>query len=249
MSSASSPNSTLEHDPYHLSSRYEINRIFRRILEDGILVRMQAKGSPAAVVTTLLAMDVNANRLIIDTASHEHINDALLRSGAASFETVIDQIKVQFSVDDIQPCTFETKPALHIPIPSAIRRIQRREFFRVRTPVNNPAICTVNAGGLAQAFDVYDISAGGISLLDTDLSTDFQMGAVLDHCSLLLPPTTTLTVALQVMRIQAHQLASGREVRKLGCAFMHLSGSEQTHIQQYSTQLERLLIARDRGLS
>lgn len=238
-----------EQDPYHVSSSHEIRHLFKRILDEGILMRMQAKDTDAAVVTTLLAFDTGSHQLIIDNAAHQHINDALLAATVVLFETRVDNVKVQFVSDTLQSATYDAKAAFAIPMPEAIRRLQRRDAFRVRVPMNQPATCSISDQNQNALLTIHDISVAGVALVDSQAHVSLTVGMVLRNCVLRLDDRQTLNTDLQIVRVQTEKLENGREVIKIGAAFINLSGSTEIHIQNYCTRLERSLIAKDRGLN
>lgn len=237
-----------EHDPHRISSRYEMLRLLRRMLDDGLLIQMQGPHPHISVVTTLMDIDLDAEHLIIDCASHDAINQQFLEAGTADFETSIDQVKVQFSTDHITATYFEGKPALSIDLPEFIRRIQRREFFRVPVPVSNPATCALMLSHPPIVFDLYDISVGGVALLDKNRQVNFRLGMLLHDCTLHLPDVGTITVTLQITRERELLLPSGTPIRHIGAAFVGLQGVAENQVQTYTTRLERQLIAKERGL-
>lgn len=238
-----------EHDPHRIDSRYEMLRLLRRMLDDRLLIQMQGPHPHISVVTTLLDIDLDTEHLVIDCATHESINQQFLEGGHADFETSIDHVKVQFSTDQITATYFEGKPALSIALPEHIRRIQRREYFRVPVPVSNPATCALMLSKPPVVFDLYDISVGGVALLDKQRHINFRVGMMLHDCTLYLPDVGTLTVTLQVTRERELLLPSGTPIRHVGAAFVGLHGAAQNLVQNYTSRLERQLIARERGLS
>lgn len=237
-----------EHDPHRIGSRYEMLRLLRRMLDDGLLIQMQGPHPQISVVTTMLDIDLDAEHLIVDCASHDAINQQFLDAGTADFETSIDHVKVQFSTDQITSTYFEGKPALCLALPEFMRRIQRREFFRVPVPVTNPATCALMLTQPPVVFDLYDISVGGVALLDKNRRINFRVGMMLHDCTLHLPDIGTITATLQVTRERELLLPSGTPIRHIGAAFVNLQGAAENLVQTYTTRLERQLIAKERGL-
>lgn len=237
-----------EQDPYLLSSRHEIVRLFRRMLDNGLLIQMQGRLHTISVVTTLLDIDQKADLLIVDAAPQATMNQALLDAGRASFDVMVDQVKVQFIGEPLKGIVFEGRPALAMPIPPSIRRIQRRGSFRVQVPISNPATCTLVLRPTPITVALHDISSTGVALANPQSELDLQIGMFLRDCTLLLPETGRLRVNLQVVREQELELANGKRVRHVGAAFVDLRGPEETSVQNYIFGLERMMIARKRGL-
>ncbi|MFP3701985.1 PilZ domain-containing protein, partial [Burkholderia sp. SIMBA_013] len=73
--------------------------------------------------------------------------------------------------------------------------VQRREYFRVDTPVLEPCLCrgALPADGLRFQFEVHDLSLGGIGLRTTDpRAAEFEMGLTIRDVELDLRSHGTL---------------------------------------------------------
>jgi len=237
-----------DQDPYLLSSRHEIVHLFRRMLEGGLLMQMKGRLHTTSTVTTLLHIDLKAEALIVDCAPQALINQALIDDGKASFEVLVDQVKVQFSGAPLQTTLFEGRPALMMPLPSTVRRIQRRGSYRVQVPVSNPATCTLALRPTAITLALHDISASGLALLLARPDIELSVGSILHGCTLFLPDVGRLSTNVQIVRQEERELPNGKRVRHVGGAFVDLRGSGESLLQSYIFSLERQMIARKRGL-
>lgn len=237
------------YDPFRIDSIQEIDQILLQILEQGVLLRMHAGNSNQAAITTLVHIDFDTETLVIDSAAQPAINQQLIEKGQAFFQATLNQVAIEFSVQPISATSHDGLPALVGPIPAFLRRLQRRDSFRVQPPLNPPATCTLNTKTSPLTFPIFDISAGGISFLDEDSVLNASKGHIYADSKLQLPGVGTVTVDLQVVRQQPHVLASGKKMDRYGCAFFQLKPAEQIRIQSYINQEERLQIARERGLA
>ncbi len=243
-----SDHSSPEQDPYLLTSRHEILHLFRRMLDKGLLIQMKGRRYTVSAVTTLLDIDAKADRLVVDSAPQAAINQALLGEGRISFEVLVEQVKVQFVGEPLQAVTYEGRPALSMPVPASVRRIQRRGNYRVQVPVANPATCTLAQRPTPLTLALHDISASGLALLLPQPEVKLPVGAMLRDATLLLPGVGRMQADLQVVREEEHELANGKRVRHVGATFVGLRGSGQNLLQSYIFGLERQMIARKRGL-
>src|SRR5690606_6908140 len=138
--------STSEHDedPSLLTAPLEIRPILRTVRRRAALVRMYVKGNPdLSIMTTVLAFDEETGRVIVDCSPDNDLNQRLLKADHVIFDTQIDRININFTASGLQACTHDNLPALSFPLPPAIRRVQRREFYRVDIPMGEPASCTI----------------------------------------------------------------------------------------------------------
>ncbi len=243
-------NSTLGTDdvnPYQIHSRREIIGLLRSMQERNQLVSMQAAGGADTVVTSVLEVDEQGGLVVIDRAPSNAVNQRILASDNVSFETMLDNIRILFSATKVGECLYENTPALYIPIPLSLIRLQRREYYRVQTPIANPVRCTIRIppdehtglGSTTVEVTLKDISGGGVGVIDEKKLIDNTIGRIYTDCRVTLPGGTAVTVSLQVRNSQDLTLSSGKTIRKLGCMFIDLPMSTRATIQRYITRLER----------
>ena len=158
---------------------------------------------------------------------------------------------IEFS-GPLKPAMHEGKPALSMAWPTQLRRVQRREFFRVDIPASNPAYCLIEDASLPDGqarFRIADISAGGLQLVDRDnLLTQTAIGTIFDACTLELPDTGELDVALRVLRSTHLTQDNGKPQHHVACRYFNLPDKLQIAIQQYIGTLERAVLARRWGV-
>jgi c-di-GMP-binding flagellar brake protein YcgR len=239
----------LETDPYLLTARLEILRLFRSMQENGLLIQMQGRLETSSALTTLLKIDDQADVLILDAAPRDQVNQALVNDGKVKFEVWVDQVKVKFVGGPVQLVMFDGRPALSLPLPASVRRIQQRGSFRAQVPVVNPATCVVPLVSRNLTLTLHDISATGLAMLMPALEAELAVGTVLRDCTLDLPDIGRIQVDLQIKREVVRQHPSGKRVRQIGAAFVEPSGNGQRRVQNYISRLERQRLARKRGLA
>lgn len=245
---------TSDLDQYRIFSRREILALLRSIKDRNQLVSLMIGGGYEAVVTSILHIDDANDRIVVDSAPSNAINERILAAKKISFETNLDQIRILFSTDNIAFGNFDNLPAFYFPIPESVVRLQRREFYRVATPVANPVRCIVpvkDEGGNVTTVTttLYNISAGGVALIDEKRVLDNTIGYIHNKCRIDLPGGAPITVNLQVRNSQDLTLTNGKSIRRLGCMFIDLPQSQLTAVQRYITKLERERNARMTGMS
>lgn len=241
--------------PYQVHSRREIIGLLRAMHERNQLVSMQAGGGDA-VVTSVLDVDEDAGLVVIDRAPGRLVNQRILDSDNVSFETVLDNIRIMFFAEKVGECLYDGSEALYIRIPASMVRLQRREHYRVPTPVASPVRCTITIppdehghGGATVVVTLKDISGGGIGVIDDKKLVDNTVGRNYKDCRIDLPGTGSVVCTLQVRNSADLTLAGGRSIRKLGCMFVDLPNATMATIQRYITKLERERNAKATGLS
>ena len=241
--------------PYQVHSHREIIALLRNIGEHNQLVRMLINGGAEAIVTSILKVDEASRSVLIDCAPSALINQRILESDNISFETVLEHIRILFFVTHVDTCLYENLPAFRIAIPESLIRLQRREFYRVPTPVANPLRCAIHiphetAGGTMTKVVVtlQNVSGGGIAMVDENMVLDNTIGRVYHDCQISLPGGTLVVASLQIRNSHEITLTNGRTIRRLGCRFMDLPKAMLAAVQRYITKLERERNAKETGL-
>ena len=110
------------------------------------------------------------------TAMGEEMNQRALQAEKLTAATMLDKVKIQFSLAGLQATQASGRPVFAAHLPETVLRLQRREFFRLPTPIANPLKCRTTLridGEAAQDLDInlLDISGGGVGLM---MPTTFQ---------------------------------------------------------------------------
>jgi c-di-GMP-binding flagellar brake protein YcgR len=240
------------HD-YEVASRREIIALLRAIGEKNQLIRMLIHGESDVCVTTILDVDAGTNSIILDCSINHDQNGRILASKRTAFETTLDKIKILFSAQGVRATTFESAPALRIDIPDSLIRLQRREFYRMPTPVGTPVRVMIpladEAGGGSALFPLSDISCGGIAFTDNKQLLGNTIGLDYPGCRIDLPEIGAVTTTLQIRNSLELTLLNSKTNRRLGCEFIDISRGNLALVQRYITKLERERNARIAGLA
>jgi len=244
------------HD-YEVESRREILALLRQIGEKHELVRVLVKGESDVCVTAVLAVDADSGTMVLDRSIDPLQNERILEAGKLQCETSLDKIRILFSIENLCPAEFEGGPALRADIPATLIRLQRREYYRMETPVSSPVRALIplppavvaSAGASAGAFPLRDISCGGISVLDNKLQLATVTGTTIANCRIELPEIGPVTVALEVRNWHDLTLLNNKSNRRVGLQFVDISRAGMAAVQRYITKLERERNARVAGLA
>lgn len=238
---------------YQLRSPREIVSLLRTVGARNQLVRVQVNNGADSAVTSILEVDDARGIVIIDRAPGETTNQRLLDSHELAFETVLDNIRILFYASGAQSCVHDDRPALCIPIPENVVRLQRRDFYRVMAPVGASVRCTIwvtaASGGAAEpaVLPLYNVSGGGIAVVDEKKAVPAEIGTEYKNCRIDLPGGA-VEVTLRLMNARDITLGSGKHIRRLGFMFVNLPNSTLAAIQRYITKLEREQNARATGM-
>jgi c-di-GMP-binding flagellar brake protein YcgR len=224
--------------PYQVRAQREIIALLRRLAERRELVRMIFADGTEAVATTVLAADEHG--VIVDAVRDEAQMARIQQSGSISFDTRLDGIRIVFFASQPQACMHEEFPALCMPLPESVIRLQRREYYRVMTPR-----CTIlvpqpgQDGPRRLSFPVQNLSAGGLALIDEPHLLDATAGVLYDTCEITLPGVQAIDAVLRVMNCQDIGFGHGRKARRVGCEFVDLGGARLALVQRYVSKVQR----------
>ena len=240
------------HD-YAIDSKREILTLLRGIGERNQLIRMLIHGEAEACVTSILDVDPDSGTLILDCSVNQEQNRRIAGSKRVSFETTLDKIRILFATDLVEETTFENGPALKMAIPETMIRLQRREFYRMPTPVSTPVRVIIpmppELGGGSSIFPLADISCGGIAIMDNKLVLGNTIGNNYEGCRIDLPEIGMVMTTLQIRNVLDMTLLNSKTNRRLGCEFVDISRGALAGVQRYITRLERERNARTAGLA
>ena len=240
------------HD-YEVESRREIVALLRQIGEKNQLIRMLVKGEADVCVTTILAVDPDTNTIVLDRSIDREQNERIVAAGQVRCETYLDKIRILFTATELRPTLFEGNAALRADIPPTLIRLQRREYYRMPTPVSNPVRALIpvpiDAGGGMGVFPLHDISVGGIALLDNKLQLGTGVGRVIEGCRIELPEIGPIATSLEIRNSLDLTLLNHKTSRRLGCQFVDISRGALAAVQRYITKLERERNAKLAGLA
>lgn len=240
------------HD-YEVVSRKEIIALLRNIGEKNQLVTLMMPGETDVCVTSVLGVDPDTDNVYFDCSVNNDQNRRIAGAAQVSFETSLDKIRILFRGDQgVQPATYEGHAAFRMRIPESMIRLQRREYYRMPTPVSNPVRAVIpmpsELGGGTNAFPLADISCGGIAILDNKLLLGNTIGNNYMGCKIELPEIGTVTTTLQIRNSLDITLLNSKTNRRLGCEFVDISRGNLANVQRYITRLERERNARLAGL-
>ena len=227
----------LEH--YMLYSRAEILSVLRRVCEERTLVTVYTGGEAEFAVSMILHVDPDFDEAIFDMPVNPESQVQLLAARELVFVIFFENIKVQFRAQLAQASTFEGRAAFRVRLPSQLLRLQRREYFRVRTPITGKATCLVPQGvGAAkyESLQVINISVGGLAVMSYPHNFDLPLGETIRNCFLDLPGIGPLNVAFRVVNV--YDGDGEADTRRCGCQFVDLAPQARMMVQRYVNRVE-----------
>lgn len=224
---------------FAVTSRREIQALLRNICTQKSRILVQAGGRP---ITWVTAVACDGDTLILDRSLTREQNDSIMQAGVVAFATSLDNIRIVFDSSRLREVDYQGEPAFALDVPERMIRLQRREFYRVATPVIYPVLVSIAvpkaAEGAPIAFSLADISCGGICLLDNQLTLGANVGRVYARCRIELPEVGVVTTGLQVRNTATTTLLNNRTNSRFGCQFVDISSAHLSMVQRYVTRRE-----------
>jgi c-di-GMP-binding flagellar brake protein YcgR len=217
----------------------EVERILRGVMEKKALVTAYSDNNRDFLVTTLVAIDPVGKWLYFGSGPDAATDKALLASARVSFNTAHDQVRVLFTVDTLSASDLNGEHMLRAPIPHELLRFQRREYYRLPTPMSHPVKCSISLEEGMLDTTVVDISIGGIGVLAYSQDVELREGDIYNGCRLSLPEAGNYLVSLRIRAVYEQTMKNGVISRRVGCQFIDLAASVETDIQRYIIRVER----------
>lgn len=223
----------------------EIVRTFRGLINRNEMVSAFFNAGKELLLTSVLEIEPEAHAVLLDYGSNAVLNRRILESEKIIFVTSLDKVKVQWVSHRIESDTFEGKDAFRIAIPEQILRLQRREYYRLTTPLINPLKCKIpTSDGVTIEVALADISAGGIGVIIAQpLGVVFEVGTIFPGCRVELPGVGTAEFTLSIQSTWEVTMKNGSKSLRAGCQFVDMRPGMQALIQRYIIKLERERIA------
>ena len=225
---------------YVIESQKEIAYILRALMQRGEGITAHFNHGNDIILTSIIHVDADHDTAILDYGASEALDRKILDARKIIFITAQDKVKIQFTVNHIEKTDFEGRPAFKINLPESLIKLQRREFYRLTTPISRPLMCTFPLDeGKKLNLAIADISIGGIGVITPPATPKFEIDAMYRACYFTLPEIGTIVTALQVRNAFEVTMKNGTRAMRSGCMFVNLPGTMQSMIQRYIIKLER----------
>ncbi|WP_018152539.1 flagellar brake protein [Leeia oryzae] len=224
---------------FTLQTQVEIVYVLRGLIKSKQPIAIYFRQGQTSMLTTLLEVNTDAGTLVFDWGGSETVNQQLLNSERNVFVTSPEGVKIQFAVGKATAIQHQGKPAFSVALPDALVKMQRREYFRLQTPIANPYWLTVrNTATGTQRLALCDISLGGIGLIVPDRE-QFKPFETYDSCLLDLRDAGVFDVSMQVRNLVSLKQKNDAIQHRMGCMFTGNVAALQNRLQRFIAQLER----------
>jgi c-di-GMP-binding flagellar brake protein YcgR len=201
-------------------------------------------------LTNVISVDANNHAVYLDIGIDEAFNNRLLSSHHVVFSKD-DGVRIKWTSAHVSLVTLKDGKAIKIALPQKLMRLQRREFFRLATPIVNPVPCIIPISNEANPdaervleLTLVDVSLGGIGVIAADpLDELLVIGTSFNQCKISFPEVGETSLTLQVRNITPITMKDGAIKHRIGLQFITPSRGNEGLINRYTYNLERQAMA------
>lgn len=233
-----------EHDvsEYELTTPTETLSILRGMREAGSLITFHFNHGHDSLLTSLIEISPDGKTMIFDSGSNTEMGSKVLQTDKINCISSKEKVKVQFILNGVKAVKYEGRVAFLGNVPDSLFRLQRREHFRLTTPLANPLNANLplqQADGSLKAVQavVFNISSGGVCLVVPG-GVRLAMDAQFSGASINLTNVGMIRFDIRVRNVYDITTSNGKILQRAGCEFIQLPGPMMKLIQRYVTQIE-----------
>jgi c-di-GMP-binding flagellar brake protein YcgR len=228
---------------YLIHSRLEIAAILGTLRKAGRTVTAYFGTDNDFILTSIAGVLPEQNAVLADYGADAAATRRALQARNITFVAVHDRIKIQFVAESLRPARLGGRDVFSMALPATLLRLQRREYFRIATPLTRPLVCTIAPQALPvrapATVTIVDISCGGIAVIDSGEPADIEAGVRLRGCRIPLPELGEVTADILVKSTFEVTLKNGKMHRHAGCEFVDMKERDRALVQRYVSRLER----------
>ena len=220
-------------DEFRVSSPREIGALLKQLLDGSVLLNLNA--SDGSVYTSAIwTLDSARGTIGFNADPKDPAMQALLECEEVVVVGYLDNVKLQFDINDIVLVHGNRASVLSCPFPREMYRFQRRNAFRVRPLMRSSPVARFRHPDMPEmefALRLIDISIGGCGLfLPEDVPT-MNAGVLLNNVRIELDADTRLDLNMRLRHVSAIN-AEARGVR-LGFEFVRAGGDALRILQRF----------------
>jgi len=225
---------------FTVSWKKEIVYILRAVMAKTELVSAYFNHGESFILTSIIAVDPDEGLVFLDFGANEETNEKILKSEKIIFVTAHDKVKVQFVSRRIEKVRLDGRDVFRIELPDSLIKLQRRDCYRVTTPIARPLKCIVlMKGGHKIEMAVADISIGGVGVVLPPADMVVERGMIFNGCNLVLPEIGNIVATMEIRNVFEVTSINGLKTQRAGCQFINLSPNMQSMIQRYIIKVQR----------
>ena len=227
----------------------QLRQLLRSLVDQRSLINAHIDGRDRSFPTALLDVDDDEDVLLLDGSAQEASNRAAEQADHLLCFAQLERVLVRFRLHGLQRVDNDGHVAFRAPLPEELVYLQRRELYRLETPITDSPQLLLPADEVRASplsMRVVDISGGGLAVTVPNDCAVFSLQK--RYPALLsLPEGPDLQLELVVCNLLPQRLPNGTEVKRVGMRFDSLPRGADSAIQRYIFRIDRQRKARRNG--
>lgn len=224
-------------DRYGLHGQMEIRALLHDLLHARQAISVEYGERRESLLTTLLS--VGREGFVFDFGVDPASSDRLLAEKRLRFSCRPDGILVRFDATAPQRVAWENGVACWVPLPQRIVRLQRREYFRVNTPIAKPIGVTVNTPGGELAMYLHDLSVGGAGLSLPGTPPPLSVSDRWPGVKIRLDRGDPIKIDLAIRHVTPIAVGNAKPMTRIGVSFPEISRQHEAALQRWIILIEQ----------
>lgn len=234
---------------FAINNNLDIMRKLNIIWQQSCLVTVSFGTPTVSFLTAITDIDKHQQTLSLDAAPKDYLTQQLLAANEINFSANVAGIQVHFTQTKVNTQQTNGNNVITIAVPDTLFWLEHRHFYRIRSPLSNPASCDMEVrlnsddSGLPRKFNfkLYDMSISGLALMyEADDKINFlRPHAVFDNCHITLPEIGDFYGSIEVRNQRPLNSNSPDKTQLVGAQFINPSPAVETKTQRYMQWVER----------
>lgn len=236
-----------EEERFLLRDPHQVRVLLQALADLRTTVSVRAGGNGRSFPSAVLEVDDDG--LLLDGSPMPSVNQAAAEAAYWLCFAHVERVQVRFRVERPQRGDREGCVAFRAALPQRLHHLQRREFYRLETPLAESPWCIFPdpEGGEPLRWRVVDISAGGIAVVLPANGGVLELQRRYPDCHLEMPDGEQVAVSLIVCSLVNRTRADGLQQQRAGLRFDRLPRGADALIQRHIFRVERQRLARLNG--
>ncbi|GHH46189.1 MULTISPECIES: flagellar brake protein [Gammaproteobacteria] len=242
-------------EKYLVRNPRQIRGLLQSLVQQRSLITAHVGGRDLFFPTAVLDVEDAGDQawLILDGSPQEASNRAAAEAGYLLCFAQLERVRVRFRVAGHRRIERDAHVAFRAPLPDAFYYLQRREHYRLETPVTESPSCLLrfeHESGRRIELDlrVIDISGGGLAVALAPGMPLPELHRTCRDCVLKLPDQDPIALPLTACNQFRQTLPNGQESIRMGLQFTDLPRGAGEAIQRYIFRVDRQRNARKSGV-
>lgn len=232
---------------FRLTAPVEIATMLKRLIDGNVTVMLNAPDG-SCIPTTLWTTDPTHRIISFSAHADDPQWESLIEFDEAVAVAYLDNVKLQFDVQDLVLVRGGENTALNCAFPREMFRFQRRTGFRVRPLMRNTPVARMRhpmIPDMQLSLRVLDVSMGGCALFIPDDVPPLDPGVLMNGVQIDLDADTRLRCGLRLQHITS--INPETHGARIGCEMVSTGSDDLRALQRYidQTQKRRRLMSLD----